>query len=543
MLTDRFTPPENRHNPIVGPGSGIHCTTTEGAAGPPGETPDGSGCAPMAKRPRMQGEIRGVTATRPLFSSLDTQTIYCGDNLGKLRELPDSCVDLIYIDPPFNSNRDYEVFWGDTREKRAFEDRHASNHAYIEFMRPRCEQLARVLKKTGSFYYHCDWHASHYVRMMLDQIFGAQSFQSEIIWRRTGAKGLSSKGFPNNHDTIFYYVGGPDFTWNRPFAKYDLAELDAKTASKYSLRDESGRLYQLTSLLNPNPDRPNLTYEFLGVTRVWRWTKARMEAAYAAGLVVQPKPGGVPRFKRYLDEQEGRPIDDVWIDIAPLNSQAEERIGYPTQKPVTLLERIIRASSNPDDIVLDAFCGCGTALVASQFLGRRWIGIDVSPTACRVMAERLEEICQLTEKRDFVVRDMPHSVEFLRRIPPFEFENWAVVALGGTPNRAKVGDMGIDGRIYPVSAIPKKSKDQFNFIDHWYPIQAKQKDKAGRMDIDAFETAMRRAGKAKGFFVAFDYTRDAEDEMWRFFREEGREIVPIRVGQILEGRIPLHLAR
>ena len=152
---------------------------------------------------------------------LDTRVIYCGDNLEQLKKLPAGCVDLIYIDPPFNSNRNYEVFWGETKEKRAFEDRHASTQAYIEFMRPRCVELARVLRKTGSFYYHCDWHASHYVKVMLDQIFGENCFRNEIIWRRTNAKGLAFTGFPNNHDTIFYYIGGAEFTFNRQFREYD----------------------------------------------------------------------------------------------------------------------------------------------------------------------------------------------------------------------------------------------------------------------------------------------------------------------------------
>ncbi len=495
----------------------------------------------MAKRPpRILPES---TSSRPLFSSLDTQVVYCGDNLDKLREPPSGCVDLIYIDPPFNSNRDYEVFWGDTKEKRAFKDRHESNRAYIEFMRPRCEQLARVLKPTGSFYYHCDWHASHWVRTMLDQIFGENGFRSEIIWRRNASKGLASKGFDNNHDTIFYYTLSSEYVWNQPFIPYDHGNLDEKTAGKYKHRDPDGRVYRLSDLNNPNRDRPNLTYEFLGVTRVWRWTKERMQAAYEAGLVVQTRPGTVPQFKRYLDEQEGRLIDDVWVDIPPLNSQALERkqVGYPTQKPVALLERIIKASSGEGDIVLDAFCGCGTALVAAQTLERRWIGIDISPTACRVMAERLEKVCRLREKRDFVVRDMPHTDQFLRRLPPFEFENWAVVALGGTPNKAKVGDMGIDGKIFPVGAIPKKEKDKFGFIDHWYPIQVKQKDKAGRPDIDSFEAVMMREDRAKGFFVSFDYTLDAENEVRAFFRRTGKEIVPVKVKQILEGDIPLRL--
>ncbi len=291
---------------------------------------------------------------------IDTRIIYCGDCLDRLRKLPERCVDLIYIDPPFNSNRNYEVFWGETKEKRSFEDRHESTAAYIDFMRPRCVELARVLKDTGSFYYHCDWHASHYVKVMLDQILGENCFQSEIIWRRTLSKGLAFTGFPNNHDTLFFYGGGGQLTWNRPYTPYDPDNLDSKTSSKYSHRDPHGRVYRLDNLINPNPDRPNLTYEFLGVKRVWRWTKERMQEAYDNGIVVQTKPGSVPQLKRYLDKQEGRPIDTVWTDIPPINSQAQERLGYPTQKPLALLNRIVKASSNAKDIVLDAFCGCAS---------------------------------------------------------------------------------------------------------------------------------------------------------------------------------------
>src|ERR1017187_186726 len=203
--------------------------------------------------------------TRRASALIDTCVIYCADNLEELHRMPDACVDLIYIDPPFNSNRNYEVFWGETKEKRSFEDRHESSRAYIEFMRPRCVELARVLKPTGSFYYHCDWHASHYVRVMLDQVFGENNFQSEIIWHRTTAKGLASTGFPNNHDTIFYYGGGGKLAWNQPYDPYDPDNLDEKTSEKYSHRDPDERIYRLDNLINPNPDRPNLTYEFLGV--------------------------------------------------------------------------------------------------------------------------------------------------------------------------------------------------------------------------------------------------------------------------------------
>ncbi|MGO9587650.1 MAG: DNA methyltransferase [Limisphaerales bacterium] len=493
------------------------------------------------------------TATRIKSSSVvDTRVVYCGDNLEQLAKLPDACVDLIYIDPPFNSNRNYEVFWGESKEKRAFEDRHESTRAYIDYMRPRCVQLARVLKKTGSFYYHCDWHASHYVKVMLDQILGENNIQSEIIWHRTQAKGLAFTGFPNNHDTIFFYGGGDEITFNRPYSPYDPDNLDEKTDEKYSLRDPDGRRYQLTSLLNPNLDRPNLEYEFLGVKRVWRWTKERMQEAYENGIVVQPSPGAVPRMKRYLDEQEGRPIDTVWTDIPPINSQAQERLGYPTQKPLALLDRIVRASSEPNDIVLDAFCGCGTALVAAQNLKRQWIGIDISPTACRVMAKRLRDVCGLPESeplwragRGFIVRDLPWTEEKLRAIPPFEFENWAVIALGGIPNKVQVGDMGVDGRIYPVSSStePYRLKEgELGLKERWYPIQVKQKDKVGRPDIDAFEAMMMREDCEKGFFVSFDYTDDAMREADAFFRRSGKSIVLFTVQEILEEHLAKKLA-
>ena len=484
-------------------------------------------------------------------SLLDTRVIYCGDNLEQLKKLPDACIDLIYIDPPFNSNRNYEVFWGETKENRSFDDRHESTQAYIEFMRPRCVELARVLKKTGSFYYHCDWHASHYVKVMLDQIMGENNFLSEIIWHRTLAKGLASSGFPNNHDTIFLYRGGGDAVFNRPYNPYDPDNLDEKTAGKYSHRDPDGRLYQLDNLMNPNPNRPNLTYEFLGHKKVWRWTKQRMQEAYEAGIVVQPSPGAIPRMKRYLDEQEGRPIDTVWMDIPPLNSQAKERLGYPTQKPLALLDRIIRASSNENDIVLDAFCGCGTALVAAQNLNRQWIGIDISPTACRVMAKRLRDVCKMREDENywlhgkgFVVRDLPWTEKQLRTIPPFEFENWAVIALGGIPNKTKVGDMGIDGRIYPIGSEPAvagKEAGQLDFMDDWYPIQVKQMDKVGRPDIDKFEAAMMRTRRKKGFFVGFDFSSDALREIDQFFRREHIAMVPLTVREILDETIAQRL--
>ncbi|GMU82308.1 MAG: hypothetical protein AMXMBFR47_21790 [Planctomycetota bacterium] len=504
----------------------------------------------MAKRRSNTASLAPAAAApagRP-SSLVDTRIIYCGDCLDQLQKLPEGCVDLVYIDPPFNSNRNYEVFWGETKEKRAFEDRHASTQAYIDYMRPRCVELARVLKKTGSFYYHCDWHASHYVKVMLDQIFGDEQFQSEIIWQRTSSHGNVGRGFGNITDSIFYYTASRRFTWNQVYIEYS----ERHITTKFTGVDPDGRRFTTSDLRNPGI-RPNLHYSYKasnGVTyephpNGWAVSREVMEQYDAEGRLYFPlKADGRLRLKRYLDETQGERIQNLWDDIAPINSRAEERLGYPTQKPLALLERIVSASSNPNDIVLDAFCGCGTALVAAQNLGRQWIGIDISPTACRVMAKRLRDVCHIREDealwrsgRGFVVRDLPWSAEKLRALPPFEFENWAVIALGGIPNKAQVGDMGIDGRIFPVSAAPKRRGEatgELQFMDHWYPIQVKQRDKVGRPDIDSFEAVMTREDRTKGFFVAFDFSSDALREIDAYFRKSGKVIVPLTVREILE---------
>lgn len=492
--------------------------------------------------------------TPRLSALIDTEVIYCGDNLDQLAKLPDHCIDLIYIDPPFNSNRNYEVFWGEQQEMRSFDDRHTSTQAYLEFMQPRCEQLARVLKPTGVFYYHCDWHACHYVKVMLDRIFGEDNFVNEIIWKRQSSHNdakQGSKHLGRVHDMLFMYAGGKDYYFKHLYRPYD-----PEYVEKFyrHVEPETGRRYQLGDLGAPGgaaPSKGNPHYEFLGVTRYWRYSPENMQKLYEEGRIVQTKPGAVPRLKRYLDEGKGVPLGSVWDDIGPVQGVAEERIGFPTQKPLRLLERIIEISSKPGDVVLDAFCGCGTALVAAQNAegGRHWIGIDVSPTACRVMAKRLRDNCGLTENeklwkigRGFVVRDLPWTEEQLHKLPPFEFENWAVIAVGGTPNKAHVGDMGIDGRLFPTSAIPKARgpEDRFAFMDEWYPIQVKQKDKAGRPEIDQFEACMIRENRDKGFFVAFDFTSDAMREIARFKDKSNREIIPVTVAQLLEDERVAH---
>ena len=483
---------------------------------------------------------------------LDTRVIYCGDNLDQLQKLPAACVDLIYIDPPFNSNRNYEVFWGETKETRAFDDRHANTQAYIDYMRPRCIELARVLKKTGSFYYHCDWHASHYVKVMLDQIFGENNFVNEIIWKRQSAHNdakQGSKHLGRVHDSIFFYAVGDDYTFKHLYKEYDPEYVEQ--FYRYT-EPGTGRRYRLGDITAPGggaPSKGNPFYEFLGVKRYWRYSEERMAELYKEGRIIQTKPGVVPQYKRYLDEGKGTPLGSVWDDILPLHGSDAERLGYPTQKPLKLLDRIIEMGSNENDIVLDAFCGCGTALVSAQKLKRQWIGIDISPTACRVMAKRLRDpnICGFPEDeklwaigRGFVVRDLPWSEEKLRALPPFEFENWAVIALGGIPNKVQVGDHGIDGRIYPVSAAPeRKGKDtgHLDFMDDWYPVQVKQKDKTGRPDIDQFEAVMMREDRQLGYFVSFDFSGEALFEIDRFQRQSGRTIKPLTVREIMDEQL------
>jgi len=325
--------------------------------------------------------------------------------------------------------------------------------AYLVMMAIRLVELHGVLKPTGSIYLHCDPTANHYIKMLMDSVFDPRNFRNEIIWQRTPAKALTSRQLPNNHDVIFCYQKSDNATWNADemFQPYDLSNLDEKTARKYCHRDSGGRFYRLDNLINPNPNRPHLTYEFLGVTKVWRWTKERMQAAYEGGLIVQSKPGAVPQLKRYLDEQRGKPFGDVWTDIPPINSQAQERLGYPTQKPEALLERIIKASSNEGDLVLDPFCGCGTTITVAEKLKRKWIGIDITHLAISLMKHRLKNTFGdigyevIGEPVDL------KGAEALKEEDPYQFQWWALGFVGARPaesEKKRGADKGIDGYIY-----------------------------------------------------------------------------------------------
>ena len=328
-------------------------------------------------------------------------------------------MDLIYLDPPFNSNRDYAAPIGSQAAGVAFKDTwtlsdldeawvgliadeqpaiaelldaSARTHgkgmqSYLTMMAVRLLEMHRILKPTGSLYLHCDPTASHYLKMLLDAVFGAGNFRSEITWRRTNAKGLAFKGYPNNADTILYYSKDEGFTWNRSYRPHD----PEYVKQFYRYRDqETGRRYRISDLTNPNRDRPNLTYDWNGHLRVWRWTKERMKAAHDRGIIHYSSTG-LASQKRYLDEMQGVPVDTIWDDIKPIQARSPERTGFPTQKPLALLERIIKASTSEGDMVLDPFCGCATACVAAEQLGRQWVGVDLSSKAVELVNIRLRD--------------------------------------------------------------------------------------------------------------------------------------------------------
>ena len=415
--------------------------------------------------------------------------LYFGDNLEILRHhIPINSVDLIYLDPPFNSNATYNMLfkepsgeqsaaqiaafedtwkWGPQAEE-AFDEAvlagppplaellkalrqvlgRTNMLAYLSMMAVRLVEMHRVLKPSGSLFLHCDPTASHYIKLILDNIFSPKNFRNEIIWERSQPKGHATTRFSRAHDTIFYYSKSEKVVFNPQFTEHDPAYLERFYRH---VEPETGRRYHLDNLLNPSKERPNLTYEFppgSGTVRVWRWTKDRMMQAWAEGRVVIPEEGGVARYKRYLDEMSGTLVKDMWYDIEHLHGSHHEYLGYQTQKPEALLERIIRAGTNEGDVVLDPFCGCGTAVAVAERLKRRWIGIDVTYLAIDLIRKRLQDSFknELAPYEEIgLPQDVP-SAERLFQLSPFQFECWALASVGARSAREKRGaDRGIDG--------------------------------------------------------------------------------------------------
>lgn len=441
--------------------------------------------------------------------------LYYGDNLMIMQQMPMHCVDLIYLDPPFKSDANYNLLYKtmtgkpvpeqveafcDTWEMDAQKEaiaktmpvlmrehgvddyyvdfwrlwmqalRHTQPHllAYLIFMVQRLLHMKSLLRPTGSIYLHCDPTASHYIKVMMDGIFGHANFRNEIIWKRTGAHGRAKRWGPI-HDTILFYTAGSEYTWNRVMEAYDADYLD-----KFYRNEDTHGKYQPISLTGPGSRTGSSGEPWRGIdpgSRHWElppdrslpeWfsfpegypkmtCQQRLDVLDEQGLIYWPKRGSVPRFKRYAAVAGGNPVQDIITDIGPLTAHSSERLGYPTQKPISLLKRIIEASSNPGDVVFDPFCGCGTTIYAAHETGRQWIGCDIAILSVKLIREMLTEKYRLSEGSDFEVSGIPTSpagAQELFNKDPSTFQSWFVERVGGFPMSVKSGDRGIDGRIY-----------------------------------------------------------------------------------------------
>ncbi len=417
-------------------------------------------------------------------------TLYYGDNLDILRRyVKDESVDLIYLDPPFNSAQNYNVLFQEhdgaqsSAQIKAFKDtwtwdQEAAREyediveqggqlsktmqafrqilgptnmmAYLSMMAIRLNELKRVMKPTASIYLHCDSTASHYLKILMDAIFGLENFRNEIVWKRSYGHGDSKKSMGRSHDTILFYTYSKQYTLNRFYHKHTKEYIE----TFFKFKDERG-VYKLENLTSPNP-RPNLVYEYKGFpppVKGWRVSQEKMvELDIDQRLYFPLKKDGRIMKKVYLHELEGQPMTDIWTDIQPLSAYDAERLGYPTQKPLALLERIIQASSSEGDVVLDPFCGCGTSIDAAQKLNRNWIGIDITHLAISLIKIRLRDTYDPEIVKSYSVIGEPISMPdaiALAAQDKFQFQYWALGLVGARPAEQKKGaDKGIDGRLY-----------------------------------------------------------------------------------------------
>jgi site-specific DNA-methyltransferase (adenine-specific) len=428
-----------------------------------------------------------------------TNTLYYGDNLPILRSMASESVDLIYLDPPFNSSRSYNVLfkdesgvssdaqitafddtwhWGQSAEE-AYRDLIQQNPgtvddmiaalrriigenqmlAYLVMMAARLVEMQRVLKPTGSLYLHCDPTASHYLKIIMDTVFGFQNYRNEIIWKRTTAHN-DPRRWGNIHDILFFYTKTDEFVWNPIYTAHS-----DEYKARFRNTDSDGRLWADDNLTAKGLSGGGYTYEYKGITSLWRVPLKTMKRLDSEGKLHFTSKGGI-RIKRYLDETLGVPIQDIINDIFPINSQAAERLGYPTQKPLALLERIVQASSNPGDVVLDPFCGCGTAIAAAEKLGRRWIGIDITYLSINLIENRMK---RMFPSGQFVVEGKPQdlgSAKNLAERDRFQFQWWALSLVGAKPlggtelgGKGKKGsDKGIDGVINYIDTAKQELK-------------------------------------------------------------------------------------
>lgn len=416
--------------------------------------------------------------------------LFFGDNLNILRdEINSESVELIYLDPPFNSKRDYNLLfktpkghdsdaqiaafddtwhWGEQAEHEFAELLHQENTdvsemiqslrrflkesdmmAYLVIMANRLLELHRVLKQNGSLYLHCDPTASHYLKIVLDAVFGVENFQNEIVWQRTNAHNMRTKGFVRSNDILLFYTKSEDFVFNEQYTEYSPEQL------KRYKPDENGRLFTGQDLTFSTVN-PNRQFEWRGAkppsNRSWGLSFEQLEKLYAEGKILLRKDG-VPRLdgmKIYLDETKGKPLTTNWTDIDRVSNTSGERLGYPTQKPLDLLERIIKISSNEGDVVLDPFCGCGTAVHAAETLKREWIGIDITHLAISLIEKRMKDSFPNIK---FKVHGTPTDLDGARNLAErdkYQFQWWACSLVNAQPyqGRKKGSDGGIDGLIF-----------------------------------------------------------------------------------------------
>ena len=474
-------------------------------------------------------------------------TLFYGDNLDVLRKhVRDESVDLIYLDPPFNSRRDYNVIFKEAdgaapaAQIRAFDDTwqytqetarvkeeinevapaygcpklpqmvqgfvdvlgHNDLTAYLMMMAIRLLELKRALKPTGSIYFHCDPTMGHYIKVMMDIIFGAKNFINEITWKRTNVHSHAAQGtkhFSRVQDTILFYGRSSDRTWHQLYVEHTPEHI---AKSYRHVEEGTGRRYSLGDLtVTDGEAKGNPRFEFLGVTRYWRYNKEKMEELSRQGHIVQTHPGTVPRQKRYLDESLGTEVSSVWADILPISSHAAERLGYPTQKPEALLERIIKASSNESDVVMDPFAGCGTTISVAQRLKRQWMGIDITHLAIALLKKRLADQFDLKARQDYQVIGEPADVASaaeLARTDPYQFQWWALSLIPAHPagdGKKKGADRGMDGLLYFVDGADRKNQQII--------VQVKG-GHVNVKDIRELAHVVEREKAAMGFFICLE---------------------------------------
>ena len=533
---------------------------------------------------------------------MDKNLLYYGDNLDILRRhIADESVDLIYLDPPFNSKRDYNIIYDSTAQAEAFKDtwslqswqdeeqlifdaerqRYSSIHAVIQALKDllinsnpslfgylvtmaiRLVELRRVLKPAGSIYLHCDPTASHYLKVVMDSVFGPENFRNQITWKRTFAHGNVSQNYGSISDILLFYSKRESFTWNQPYKM--LSEDEAK--KKYPNVDEDHRCWQSVTLRNPGK-RPNLHYPYTasnGVTyqphpNGWSCDLERMRKYDKEGRLHFPtKPTGALRLKMYADETSGERLQNIWVDIPPISAQATERLGYPTQKPEALLERIIKASSNEGDIVLDPFCGCGTTVAVAQRLKRCWIGIDITFLAIDLIRQRLLDhyyrgttgLNETDARKQFdaeiEIFGIPRDLEGARQLATKttgdrvrkEFEKWAVFSVGGVYSEVKGADMGMDGYFY-LNDIGEHNKVKRVKC----PIQVKS-GQVHAKDIREFMNVIDREKAPLGIFVTLEpATSNMNSEIIKAPKarlEMGQEydkVIIVQVQDIIDGKLP-----